>query len=489
MERVAYGESKQHNYGDALAKSILFFEGQRSGQLTSTQRMKWRKSSALHDGSDKRVNLVGGYYDAGDNVKYNFPMAFSTTMLAWSVVEFGEFMGVELEHAKEAVRWGTDYLLKSTDTPGIVFVQVGDPYADHNCWERPEDMDTPRTVYAVTPKLPGSEVAAETAAALASSSIVFRSSNPSYSKKLLRRAMEVFDFADKYRGSYSTSLGRWVCPFYCDWSGYEDELLWGAAWLYKASKNKKYWNYLVENISIMGSKHRKSTNNQIKMKGPTSGEFGWDNKDAGINILIANSSPLNNGDSLVRTTNLNADQFICGVLPESPTRNVNYSQGGLLFKPGGSNLQHTTAISFLILTYSTQLKRTNHVVKCGNNIIANSERLITLAKTQVDYILGNNPMKMSYMVGYGEKFPFKIHHRGSTLPSIDQHPGHIACKAGTPYFLSKKPNPNLLTGAVVGGPYPNDTYPDSRILFTQSEPTTYINAPLVGVLAFFKVHT
>ncbi|XP_042485086.1 endoglucanase 8-like [Macadamia integrifolia] len=487
MVGVAYGEGKQQDYGDALAKSILFFEGQRSGELTSMQRMKWRKSSALQDGHSIGADLVGGYYDAGDNVKYNFPMAFSTTMLAWSVLEFGEFMDMELEHAKEAVRWGTDYLLKSTDNPGTIFVQVGDPYADHNCWERPEDMDTPRNVYAVTPQHPGSEVAAETAAALAASSVIFRSPDPSYSQRLLSRAMEVFDFADRYRGSYSDSLGPWVCPFYCDWSGYEDELLWGAAWLYKASNNTKYWNYLVENISIMGSMHKETKSNQIVKNGPTSGEFGWDNKDAGINVLMANDLSFMNNESLINTAHLNADKFICEVLPESPMRNVNYSQGGLLFKSGGSNMQHTTAISFLLLVYATQLNHTNDVVQCGN-IIANSERLISLVKSQVDYILGNNPMNMAYMVGYGEKFPFRIHHRGSTLPSMDQHPDHIACKDGTPYFVSQNPNPNLLTGAVVGGPYPNDTYPDSRSLFTQSEPTTYINAPLVGVLAFFKAH-
>ncbi|XP_043717091.1 endoglucanase 8-like [Telopea speciosissima] len=484
MLRVACGEGKQHDYGDALAKSILFFEGQRSGELPSTQRMNWRKNSALQDGFQFGVDLVGGYYDAGDNVKYNFPMAFSTTMLAWSVLEFGEFMDWELQHANEAIRWATDYLLKSTNIQGTVFVQVGDPYADHNCWERPEDMDTPRTVYNVTQQRPGSEVAGETAAALAASSIIYRWSDPSYSQKLLSRAMEVFDFADRNRGSYNDSLGPWVCPFYCDWSGYEDELLWAAAWLCKASNNAYYCNYLVENIHTMGSHQENITNNE---QGPISGEFGWDNKDAGINVLISTDSQMRNNESLVNTANWNADNFVCGILPESPTKIVNYSPGGLLFKPGGSNLQHTTAISFLLLVYANQLNQTNAVVKCGN-ITANSDRLISLVKSQVDYILGNNPMNMSYMVGYGEKFPEKIHHRGSSLPSMDQHPDHIDCKGGTPYFISENPNPNWLIGAVVGGPYPNDTYPDSRYLFVQSEPTTYINAPFVGVLAFFKAH-
>ena len=45
------------DYADALSKSILFFEGQRSGKLPSNQRMTWRKDSALRDGSDIGVSL------------------------------------------------------------------------------------------------------------------------------------------------------------------------------------------------------------------------------------------------------------------------------------------------------------------------------------------------------------------------------------------------------------------------------------------------
>ncbi|XP_042059765.1 endoglucanase 19-like [Salvia splendens] len=164
---VNNGNAILHDYGDALAKSILYYEGQRSGKLPATQRVTWRKDSAICDGRDKGVDLSGGCYDAGDNVKYNFPMAFTITMLAWGVIEHGNSMGTELPHALEAVRWwATDYFLKSTDAaPDIIYAQVGDPNADHNCCQRPEDMDTPRTVYAVTPDKPGSEV---TAAALLS---------------------------------------------------------------------------------------------------------------------------------------------------------------------------------------------------------------------------------------------------------------------------------------------------------------------------------
>lgn len=71
-----------------------------------------------------QVDLVGGYYDAGDNVKFGLPMAFTTTMLAWSVIEFGDSMHDQLSNAKAAVRWGSDYLLKAASTPGTLYVQV-----------------------------------------------------------------------------------------------------------------------------------------------------------------------------------------------------------------------------------------------------------------------------------------------------------------------------------------------------------------------------
>lgn len=44
-----------HNYGEALSKSILFFEAQRSGFLPSSQRVHWRGNSGLNDGKPSGV--------------------------------------------------------------------------------------------------------------------------------------------------------------------------------------------------------------------------------------------------------------------------------------------------------------------------------------------------------------------------------------------------------------------------------------------------
>ncbi|CAH9121634.1 unnamed protein product [Cuscuta epithymum] len=436
--------------------------------------MTWRKDSALRDGLDEKMDLVGGYYDAGDNVKYSFPMAFTTTMLAWSVLEYGKDMGNdELPHALEAIRWSTDFLLKATNKQNVVIAMVGDPIADHNCWERPEDMDTPRTVYQVNETSPGSEVSGEIAAALAAASLALKSSDPVYSRSLLQRALQVFEFADKFQASYNNSCPA-VCPFYCDFSGYQDEMLWGAAWLHKATNDAQYWDYVKENI------------NKIWTAGSL---FGWDAKHAGINVLA--SQYVLNGEGSKDTIPFipNADALVCAVLPESPTKTEQFTPGGLLYQKGlMGNMQRPISLSFLLLTYGRYLESSKRTIQCGDNVYPSS-KLIEFAKSQVDYILGDNPLQISYMVGYGESYPKRIHHRGSSLPSIKEHPEHIACKEGTIYFNSSNPNPNVLIGAVVGGPNDgSDQFPDDRMDAGESEPTTYLNAPLVGLLGYFKAN-
>jgi hypothetical protein len=73
------------------------------------------------------VDLVGGYYDAGDNVKFGLPMAFTVTMMSWSVLEYGEQMAAagELGHALEAVKWGTDYFVKAHPEAEVLYGEVG----------------------------------------------------------------------------------------------------------------------------------------------------------------------------------------------------------------------------------------------------------------------------------------------------------------------------------------------------------------------------
>lgn len=69
---------------------------------------------------------MGGYYDAGDNVKFGLPMAFTVTMMSWSIIEYGKQMASsgELGHAMEAVKWGTDYFIKAHPQPNLLYGEV-----------------------------------------------------------------------------------------------------------------------------------------------------------------------------------------------------------------------------------------------------------------------------------------------------------------------------------------------------------------------------
>jgi hypothetical protein len=88
-------------------------------------------------------------------------------------------------------------------------------------------------------------------------------------------------------------------------------------------------------------------------------------------------------------------------------------------------------------------------------------------------------MKMSFLVGYGENYPQYVHHRGASIPA-DAKTG---CKDGWTWLERKEPNPNVATGALVGGPFLNETFVDDRNNSKQAEPTTYNSAVIVGLLS------
>lgn len=94
-------------------------------------------------------------------------------------------------------------------------------------------------------------------------------------------------------------------------------------------------------------------------------------------------------------------------------------------------------------------------------------------------MLGDNPLDMSFLVGYGNNYPQFVHHRGASIPA-DAKTG---CDDGFKWLNSTEPNPNVAIGALVGGPFRNETFIDSRNNTEQVEPSTYNSAVLVGLLS------
>lgn len=73
-----------------------------------------------------QVDLTGGYHDAGDHVKFGLPLAFTLSVMSWNVVEFGAQLrkAGQLGNTLNAIRWGTDYLLKASAGQDCLWVQV-----------------------------------------------------------------------------------------------------------------------------------------------------------------------------------------------------------------------------------------------------------------------------------------------------------------------------------------------------------------------------
>jgi len=430
------------NYGEALQKSFLFYEAQRSGFLPSNNRITWRGNSGLTDGNDVGVNLTGGYYDAGDHVKFGLPMASSMTLLSWGVIEYRNAYqkSGQLDEALDAIRWGTDYILKAhiADDEGTqeFWGQVGEGELDHAYWGAPESMTMPRPAYKIDRQNPGSDLAGESAAALAAASIVFRSTDPIYADRLLENAIQLFAFADAYRGEYSDSILD-AKEFYKS-NGYMDELTWGASWLYKATGDEAYLDKAEEYYEGVGS-------------GWT---HDWNTKSYGAAILLAQATYKDTYKGQIESW---LDDWA------SRIGSISYTEGGLAFlnnpdrpEQWGS-LRYSANTAFLAGIYS-------------DRVSDEGDRYADFAESQIDYILGINPNNFSYLVGFGEQYPQKPHHRGAS---------------GTSDVSDPASNRHILYGALVGGPsLPDDNaYTDSRTNYYTNEVALDYNAAFTGALA------
>ncbi|BAZ43629.1 putative endoglucanase [Chondrocystis sp. NIES-4102] len=444
-----------HNYGEALQKSILFYEAQQAGKLPQWNRVPWRDDATLQDGADVGVDLSGGWLDAGDNVKFNFPMAYSVTTLAWGGIEYYDAYqkSGQLIHLVQNIKWATDYLLNSfvNDQPGeyILYGQVGDGEKDHQWWGAAEVVhyQMARPAYKIDTSCPGTDLAGETSAALASSSILFRQSGDiEYADLLVDKAEKLFDFANTYRGKYSDCLKAAV-PFYTSNNGYQDELVWSAIWLHKA-KQAQDQNYTDKYLAIAETEYQ-------QMSKPFDYTYQFDDKSYGIYVLLAQAT---GNIEYQQRTEAWLDYWTIG----HEGKRIKYTPGGLAFLVKWGSLPLAANTSFIAFVYSDWLKSQGNYTK--------AQLIYDFAVGQINYILGENPAQRSYLIGYGKNYPRNPHHRtahGSWSNSMEE----------------PTDNRNLLIGALVGGPDDLEKWEDDRTDWIRNEVGVGYNAGFTGALA------
>jgi endoglucanase len=447
-ETAAAHQKLSHNgfdYAEVLQKALCFFDAQRSGDLPNGLCVEWRGDSALDDGKDVGVDLTGGYYDAGDHMKFALPLASALTLLAWSGIEYrkGYEHAAQWSHLLETIRWGTDWIMRAHASKEVFYAQVGDPRSDHSFWGPPEAMKMKRPAFKIDAENPGSEIAGEAAAALAAAGILFRAEDLAYSENLLSHARALFDFADRHRGNYVDAIpAAWG---YYHSSGYHDELVWSALWLYKATGN-------VEYLRKAESIYRESFAN-ASMRWTHS----WDDKRYGAAILLAQ---LTKADTYKRAVRHWLDYWTTGDQGER----VKYTPGGLAWLDAWGSLRYAATTAFLAFLYADTVEDVG-------------TRYRDFGRQQIDYILGANPQGRSYVVGFGSNPPRNPHHRASH--------GSLTHKIEDPLT-----NRHILYGALVGGPTAADdsSYVDDRTDFQANEVALDYNAGFTGAVARMVLH-
>jgi hypothetical protein len=187
-----------------------------------------------------------------------------------------------------------------------------------------------------------------------------------------------------------------------------------------------------------------------------------------------------------------AEHYLCACLGRNAAggadANVERSPGGMLYIRQWNNMQYVTSAAFLLSAYSDYLSEAGVLnLECAGGEVVSADEVFALARAQVDYVLGTNPRGVSYLVGYGPKYPNRVHHRAASIVPYKHSKEFIGCTQGFDHWFGRRSsNPNALVGAIVGGPDRRDRFRDNRDNYMQAEACTYNTAPMVGMFA--KLH-
>ncbi len=262
-------------YAGALANSLFFYQTERdgpnfipnalrtaAGHLNDQSAMTYLTPHTTSSGRFKgdltplgvRVNAAGGWWDAGDYLKFVQTTSYTVDLLLAGVRDFPNQMGAgsAASNFTAEAKFGAQWLLRMwDDSTKTLYYQVGigtgnaKTIGDHDIWRLPQADDTydgtnplyryirHRPVFRAGP--PGSlispNLAGRDAAALAEAFQVYKTSDPAFASKCLLAAEHIFDLANT---SPSGNLLT-VVPFsFYPETEWRDDLELGATELYFA---------------------------------------------------------------------------------------------------------------------------------------------------------------------------------------------------------------------------------------------------------------
>lgn len=427
------------NYAEALQKSLFFYEVQQAGPLPEWNRVNWRADSTMSD------DVLGGWYDAGDHVKFNLPMAYSAAMLAWGLYQYGD--GVEkigqFDIYQNNLEFVLDYLVACDRGEKVVY-QIGDGITDHKWWGAAELVELEmgkRPSYTCS----ASCVTGEMAAALAAGAAALKGKS-SKTDQYIEYAEHYFDIAYKTKSDKDYTAAN---TFYDSWSGFWDELFFAANWLYIATGNKEYLDKAETCIPNLG---RENQSEELKY---TWG-MCWDDVTQGGFLLYAQ----NTGDEeYINQVSKHLEYW------SDPKgyggKSVYHLADGLAWLDSWGCLRYACNAGFLAAVATDTIFKDD---------AEKSAKYKDFYETQINYCLGGNADGRSYVVGFGENAPEHPHHRTS-------HGAWDDMKAE-----AVKSHRHVLYGALVGGPGKDGKYEDAVDNYVNNEVADDYNAGYTALL-------
>ncbi len=440
-----------YNYGEALQKSMFFYEVQQSGVKPDWNEVSWRADSMTND------YVPGGWYDAGDHLKFTLTNAYSAALLGWGLLNYGD--GVDKAGQRTMyennLQFVLDYLVGCDQGDNIVYM-IGEGSFDHVWWGAAEMYmnkyelmkgETERPYYTCE----DSCIEADMAAALATGYLNFKDSKPEKAAEYLEHAKDLFDRADKLRAIGDDPEEK---PYYKITTFYDD-LFYAANWLYMATGDQKYLDLCkTDYIPNLGKEEQSS-----EMK--YTWGMCWDDVMQGGMLLYA----INTGESQWK------DQFTKHLeywTTGYGGKQITYTPDGLPWLFQWGSLRHATTTAFLAYVAADQLYQDD---------AAKTEKYTKFADNVMNYCFGDNSKHFSYVVGMGDDYPQAWHHRTSSGAWNDKW-SNIGQTEGE----DAKPHAHILYGALVGGPDQKDGYSDKIGDYQYTEVAIDYNAGYTAAL-------
>ncbi len=425
---------------------------QSPGTNLSESFMQQHKDVLDPDG-DGCIDVAGGFHDAGDHVKFGMPENYAAATLGWGYYEFRDSyvtLGQD-DHIETILRYFNDYLMKCTfrDENGTVIAhcyQVGEGGLDHSTWNSPEVDQMARPAWFLTAENPQTDYVVSAAGSLALNYLNFKDTDPEYGEKSLDYANALMDFSMTNEKQLSINE-QGPLAFYKS-SKWEDDYCWAAAWMFLATEDVKYLEDAVYYIDYYA---------------PSGYCYNWNDMWGGAITMwgvINQEYPELDLVNMLRTalgkTQYEFDDFWDQVERCFPTWQALETPGGYAFLSTWGSARYNTAMQLIALVYD----------KYTNN--GQPSEYSDWAKGQMEYIMGNNPLGRSYIVGYNENSVKYPHHRAAS--------GLTKCEDPDEHRY-------VLYGALAGGPDGQDQHNDTTADWIYNEVTIDYNAAFVGACA------